>query len=438
MMKISVVGILVVAMMVGLLSGCGLEDARDEGTVTEPEVKVINVMHRFPPEPEPELMGNLIIHMIESFEAQNPDIKVIADSVPSSMYESQLTVRLAAEEGPDIYMLWPGGRAESQLRKGDILDVTDVWEDNHLFDLFKQGVVNGSTHTDGQIYTLPIEYKPNTFWYNAKIFDDLGIEVPETWDDLMAVAQTCKEAGYVPFAVGGKLTRWMPAFWFDYLLLNTAGGDFRERLMWGMESWESPQVYHVFELWKEALDQGYFNDNFKEADSKEAIRMVGNGEAVMMLQGPWTINDLMLQGKIPEVDFNLFPFPQVDPDVPQAAEGAIIAWAVNPNSEALEASKRFIAFMADYEAAEYLASKRNTLGPRKDIGYDIYTSETRSMMEGLGQITDEATLYMNFELATLPPIQDAGMEAIIEFMANPEDYKAICARMEAISRATFD
>ena len=38
------------------------------------------------------------------------------------------------------------------------------------------------------------------FYYNADIFADNGIEVPETWDELLAAAETLDAAGITPFA----------------------------------------------------------------------------------------------------------------------------------------------------------------------------------------------------------------------------------------------
>lgn len=429
------VWLLIISLMMTACGG-GTEPISEEKPLHEQTV--LNIMHRAPPDPEKNDFGTILNVLFDRFEAENPDIDLQVNTVPSSMYESQLTVRLAAEEGPDIYIYWPGGRVESQIRNGDIREIGQVWKDNDLTELFKPGVVAGSIHTDGKIYSLPIEYKPNTFWYNKGIFEELGLEEPRTWAELKAVAESCQEAGYIPFAVGPYLTRWMPVFWFDYLLLNTAGGDFRERLMWGKESWESPEVHRVFELWKELIDQGYFNDNLDTADSKEAIGMVAKGEAAMMLQGPWAINEFKLYDLEAQVDYDMFPFPVMDYSVAPAAEGATVSWCINPATDAYEACERFLAFMAGYEAMEYLASERNTLSPRSDIDFEIYDEATRGLMEELSNVVNESTLYMNFELATLPAMQDAGMDAFITFMKEPETYKEICAELERISRETFD
>lgn len=404
---------------------------------TEPmnEIKVINVLHRWPP--NSGVMGDILVEMLTEFDELHEDIVVKIDSVPSSMYESQLTVRLASDEGPDIYTLWPGGRVESQIRKGDILDITRLWEQNNWNELFTPGVVSGSTHLDGKKYVLPLEYKTNTFWYNKEIFEELGLQTPATWDELLVTARICKEEGYIPFALGGNLTRWMPAFWFDYLLLNTAGSEFRENLMWGNESWESEEVYFVFELWKELIDLGYFNDDIRSIDSKQAIDMVANKKAAMMLQGPWAINDLMDEGLEPNTGFDLFPFPAINEDIDRASQGAILALAINPDSKHIEESKMLLEFFASKKSIEFLSKERSTLGPRKDVGYEIYNEPIGVLLEKLENVTSDSSLHMNYELATLPIMQDAGMSGFLEFIDHPDEYKRICAEIEAIAKETF-
>lgn len=432
--------ILIIILMIMSLSSCQNASRinNDNAPESEPEIVVLKVMHRWPP--DTGNMGEITQKILDDFDALHEDITIQVDSVPSSMYEAQLNVRLASDNGPDLYYIWPGGRTEAQLRKGDIADITHLWEENNWYEVVTPGIIEGSRHTDGRMYSFPLENKPNTFWYNVEIFEEVGAKVPTTWAELMEVARLCKESAYTPFSVGGNLTRWMPAFWFDYILLNTAGGEFRERLMWGEESWESEEVYEAFEIWKEAIDLGYFNDDVSEIDYRQATDKVAKGQAAMMLLGPWAINDFMSDDYrlIPEEEFDTFAFPQINPNVPQAAEGAIISLGINPNGNATEAAELLLVYFAEKEQVTYIAQTRNSLGSRKDISFDIYSDETRGLLERQYEQTSENPLYMNFELATLPAMQDVGMNAIIEFMETPDSYKEICAQVEAVSRATFD
>lgn len=429
------ISVIIIMLMLALLVSCQPQNKIEP--IEEVPVTKLRIMHRWPP--SKEVVGDIMLTVLSEFDEANPDIELIIDSVPPAMYEEQLTVRLAAEQGPDVFIIWPGARVEAQVLKGDITQLNQVWDDFGWYDLFTESVISGSTHQDGAMYTLPVEIKPNTFWYNKHIFDELGLSEPTTFDELMEIAKTSKEAGYVPFSVGGHLTRWMPAFWFDLILLNTAGGEFREDLMWGRESWESEEVYRAFEIWKEIIDAGYFNEDAVDIDSRQASAKVIDGEAAMMLQGPWAsvyFTDDMAEME-PMVDFGLFAFPVIDQGVPQAAHGAIIGWAINPDTKEEEAAIRLLEFLADKEAMSYIAQKRNTLVSRQDISSDVYDENMRVIMDRLSDETADNPFFMNFELATLPPMQEAGMEAFIQFYEDTDTYKALCARLEEVSRETF-
>ena len=69
----------------------------------------------------------------------------------------------------------------------------------------------------------PFGYHYAGMFYNPKVMADAGITtMPKTWDDLLAACKTLKDKGVDPIALGSK-NRWPAQFWFDYLLLRTAG-----------------------------------------------------------------------------------------------------------------------------------------------------------------------------------------------------------------------
>ena len=67
--------------------------------------------------------------------------------------------------------------------------------------------------------------------------------------------KTLKEQGVTPIALG-SISKWPAQFWFDYLLLRTAGPEYRAQLMAGEASYTDPEVVRAMELWAElaALD----------------------------------------------------------------------------------------------------------------------------------------------------------------------------------------
>ena len=83
-------------------------------------------------------------------------------------------------------------------------------------------------------------------FYNSALFEQVGAMVPTTWDELVDVAEKFKMAGIPAFALG-SLDRWPAQFWFDMILLRTAGNDYREKLMNGDASYTDAEVVRA--LW---------------------------------------------------------------------------------------------------------------------------------------------------------------------------------------------
>ena len=160
-------------------------------------------------------------------------------------------------------------------------------------------------------------------FYNPKVMADAGItELPKTWDEFMAMAEKLKAAGITPFALGSK-NRWPAQFWFDYLLLRTAGPEYRAKLMAGEASYTDPEVDGVMELWKELVDNGYFVANANAYDWTDAADQVANGEAAMTLMGTWITGYWNGNKLKPGEDYDFFPFPTIDGGHAQRSVGPV-------------------------------------------------------------------------------------------------------------------
>ena len=63
--------------------------------------------------------------------------------------------------------------------------------------------------SDGKKYQLPMDYIDIAVFYNKEIFEELGLQVPATWQEWLACCETIKGAGYTPIAIGGDAA----SFW---------------------------------------------------------------------------------------------------------------------------------------------------------------------------------------------------------------------------------
>ena len=71
----------------------------------------------------------------------------------------------------------------------EILGLTQEQKDDFIQGFYREGAVFG----DGLMYSLPMQKSTELLYYNKTFFDENGIEVPTTWDELEAVCAKIKE-----------------------------------------------------------------------------------------------------------------------------------------------------------------------------------------------------------------------------------------------------
>lgn len=359
--------------------------------------------------------------------ASELDITIVENFSPPEQYEVQLPVQLSSSTPPDIYALWAGGRAQFQAATGKIRNMNDVWAE--VKDNFPEGIQATSTEPDGNVYVFPTTFQPNVFWYNKKLFAEHGISEPQTWDEMIAAADVLKAAGVTPFVLGAK-SGWEPLFWFDYMILRVAGSDFRNGLMAGTESYLDPKVIQAMELWAELIEKEYFDDGYSSLGWREMATKLLNNEAAMEIMGPWTAGNFIRAGWEPDVDFGVFNFPTIDPNIPAAVEGAVEGWAASgagPNTENAIAMLKCVT-TADAQMKFAVTAQRPTAN--SEIPVDVYQPESiQPTMQKFYDMLD-APFHQNLELATHPGVTEIAKREFPRFLVFPDQYMDVLQRLE--------
>jgi multiple sugar transport system substrate-binding protein/raffinose/stachyose/melibiose transport system substrate-binding protein len=368
-------------------------------------------------------------------EAALPGLTITSSYVPADQYEVQLPVQLSAENPPDIYGLWPGGRAVFQAQAGNILDISDLWESD-ISQFMPRGMTEGVMETDGKIYVVPFNTLPNAFWYNKKVFEEHGLVEPKTWDEFLVVLDTLKKAGIDPIALGSR-RGWEPLFWFDYLILRTAGSQFREDLMWGKESYLDPRVTKAMEMWKGLLEKGYFNDNITSYSDTDMATAVISGRAGMELMGPWTLANFEQAGLVAGVDYDFFPFPVIDPTINASTEGAFEGFAATGKGPNTEGAKKLLACLAGTDAQTAYASGSYRIAANDKVSPDLYKESARPILIRLAALLS-STFHQNMELATLPPVVETAKREFPRFLTFPDQYMDLLQKLEDRANEVFE
>ncbi|NWG14943.1 MAG: extracellular solute-binding protein [Acidobacteria bacterium] len=386
----------------------------NEATANPPEEPRLSIFHYF----NDALGRKAMDEVIGLFHKAHPAIEPLRNPMDHEAYKVVIPALLAGDNQPDVFSYWAGARVQFIVDEGYLQPVDDLWAGNNLDQVFPPGIAGGATY-NGQKYFIPIGYHYVAFFYNKQLFDTIGAAPPTTWDDLKNVAAKFKQAGISAFVLGSR-ERWPAQFWFDYLLLRTAGPAYRAELMAGKKSYTDPEVVRVMELWKELIDAGYFYPDANAYDWAEAAEAVARGQAAMTLMGTWITgyykNDL---GLAPEKDYDYFTFPVIAEGIPRAALGPIDGFVMAKGALHPEAARQFLAFLAMPEPQIIWTQGQGALPPSIKVDPSIYDPLIQRVLKDVVQADAFA---FNYDLATPPPMAEAGLNAFSEFMAQPDNY----------------
>lgn len=367
--------------------------------------------------------------IVTAFMELYPDVRVEHSTIAHEDFKQAIRTYLVASPPPDMLTWFAGERMRFFTRAGLIAPITDVWQDNDWASVYSAGA-QAMSRDAGEFYFVPSSYYWWAVYYRTDIYDEVGIEVPETWDHFLDNCRALDAAGYIPVTIGTRF-RWPAGGWFDYLNMRVNGPEFHIRLLDGLESYESEEVRNTFAHWKQAIDAGCFIDNPSAYNWQEAAEFMIQREAAMYLMGQF-IMDVTPEETQPFFDF--FRFPIIDPSLPVGEDAPTDGWFVAANAANMENAKAFAGFLGSREVAEILARDLGRLVLRTDIDPSIYTATQR---KGADLLESADYIAQFYDRDTPEELAGRGMDAFVEFMANPGALDRILADLQREAERVF-
>lgn len=362
--------------------------------------------------------------LIADFEAANPDIDVKVNEYDHEGYKNAIRNWLVTSP-PDVVFWFAGNRMKYFVDRNLFADVSDIWANNNMDANFKS--TKAAMSVDGKQYGVPSTYYQWGIYYNADIFNELGLSEPETWDEFMEVNATLKSNGYTPITIGTKFL-WTAAGWFDYLNMRTNGLDFHIDLMDGKIPYTDERVRKTFENWRQLVDAGYFLENHASYSWQEAQAPLLNGKAAMYLMGNF------LTPSFPEgSNFDFFQFPQIDPSVGMYEDAPTDTVHIPSRAKNKEDARRFLAYVADADVQTKLNLGLNQLPPNAQAE----AGDNKFLVQGLDMLSAADGTAQFYDRDTDPAMAKEGMKGFQEFMINPDRLDRILENLEKVRQRVF-
>lgn len=370
-------------------------------------------------------MSGGINEMVDSFNKKNPNYSIKAAGFDHETFKPSIKVMLEVGNPPDFFSYWAGAKTQDLVNKGYLAQIDDVWAKNDLSQKFGASITAACKY-NGKIYALPVTQHYVAFFFNRSIFSKYNIAPPKKWDDFINICNQLKSKGITPIALGSR-EKWPAQFWFDYLLLRTAGPEFRQQLMIGEASYSDAKVHEAFNIWKNLINNKVFNSTPNALDWAEAAKMVYNGEAAMTLMGTWVSG--LFESKLnwkQDTDYDFFTFPIIKDDIPEVAVGPIDCILI-PAAKNSDAAKIAIGFFSEIEPQKAMSIGSGSIAPNSEVPEAFYTPMQARIRKAINR---SAHWAFNYDLATPPEVAEIGLSSFSDFIANPEKMNEILAVTE--------
>lgn len=288
------------------------------------------------------------------------------------------------------------------------VDISDQPAMNYIDEGFRLATSVGEAS-----FGIPGQYGMGGGWlYNRRVYETLGLSVPNTWQELMHNLQVIYEAGLTP-VVKSFADTWTAQLVVlaDYYNVYMEEPDFTHRFTHNLTtSSESPAMLRSFERLGELGASGFVNSDIMATTFDEALYRLATGQAA---------HYPMLSFALPQITAL---FPQYIGDIGmfgQPGDGqhprGLTVWTpagiyLNAASPYREAQLQWLNFFASPEGGQIFVDNQTPDGPSAIMGV--------TMPEGLMQAVLDMQAYIDAgrtapALEFLTPLKGPSLEQIL-------------------------
>jgi alpha-glucoside transport system substrate-binding protein len=202
----------------------------------------------------------------------------------SDQFETQLVVRVKANNAPDIAYIPQPGLLKTVVASGQVVEAPKQVADNADKWFGDDWKTYGTV--DGKFYAAPLGASVKSFvWYSPKMFKDNGWQVPETWDDMITLSDKIAATGVKPWCAGiesGDATGWPATDWLEDVLLRDAGPDVYDKWVNHEIPFNDPAVVEALDKVGAILKNGkYVNGGFGDVNSIATTAFQDGGQPIL-------------------------------------------------------------------------------------------------------------------------------------------------------------
>jgi alpha-glucoside transport system substrate-binding protein len=260
------------------------------------------------------------LYFAESMKAFEEATGITVNYIGDKEFEGRLSIAVDAGDAPDIADFPQPGLLASFVRQGKIVDPTSWMSEDWLKQQYNQSWLDMG-QIEGQTAGVWHRFNGKSLvWYPKDDFEAAGYEIPQTWEELLALTQTIADDGDTAWCIGiesGAATGWAATDWTEEMMLRTTSLENYDAWVRGELPFSSPEVKTAIETWSEI----WLNPDYVFGGTDGIVStFFGDAPAPMFEDPPkcWLhkqgnfITGFFPEGSEAGVDYAFFYLPPVD------------------------------------------------------------------------------------------------------------------------------
>ena len=303
---------------------------------------------------------HILKKIIADFNESQDEIHVEHMEVPNP--EQELQIRAIQGEFPDIveFIGAQKDNLEKYVKGGYLQELNDFSATHCVNEHFleKLKILNGT-------YVLPLSVNYRGIFYNKRILEEDGYQIPSTYAELIDTMEQIKKAGKLPIIFADK-DSWTIHQGWDAIDMSSRGSQddlFQKVLNGDAFLYEDPIALDSTRKFLEIRKYG--QKQTVNTGYDEAVKRFAKGEAYMFLQGNWAYP--MIKKINPDIDLLFMPFPADDEDGAKVVAKIDATLGISASCEHLDAIGKFLDYVFSKNISEYYAEKAGAYSCIKSV-----------------------------------------------------------------------
>jgi len=301
--------------------------------------------------------------LVAAFKATNVGVTVKVETrAQGTDGDNAVKTKLATGEMNDVFAYNSGSLMAALDPAKNLVPLTNEPYMSSVQDAFKTAVTSGD-----QVYGVPMgQAMGGGILYNKKVFADLGLSVPKTWEQFMANNAKIKAAGIDPVLQSYGDTWTSQLFVLaDFHNVTAAQPDWAEKYTANQAKYVDEPAIKGFQRLEDVKKAGYLNKDFASTKAPQAPQKLVKGTGAQYPMLSFMVSTYVTMSDDAASNIGFYAQPGDD-----EAKYGLTAWTpggvyipTTTTGDKLAAAQKFLAFIASPAGCDAQTAAVTPSGP---------------------------------------------------------------------------